>query len=245
VRVFFGLSVGPRMGPYSALPLPGLLATAAVLGFDCLAPRLPAPWIFRRRLAALFAALGALFLYRLACLDHQPQIVALQTAAGELRLPAAQAVAISRALARLERNARDGDTLTAFPESGFFNFVIGLRSPLRQDLILPGALAGSREAAAARQIGDAGPRYVLLCNRPTSEFGPRAFGRDYAVPLWREVERHYVLAGAFGAAEPTAAIGDRDFFIRLYERSPATTASALLAATGPRRWPSPRVAAAR
>lgn len=229
------------MGPHSAIPLPGLLATAAVLGFDCLAPRLPAPWIFRRRLAALFAVVGALFLYRLTRLDHQPQIVPLTTAAGALRLPAAQAAAISRALERLESSARDGDTLTAFPESGFFNFVTGLRSPLRQDLILPGVLAGPREAAAARQIGEAGPRYILLCNRPTSEFGPAAFGRDYAVPLWREVERHYVLVGAFGAAASDAPVGAPEFFIRLYERSPVVLAPVQLASTGLRRWPSPSV----
>jgi len=243
-RVFFGLAVGPRMGTFSALPLPGLLATAAVLGFDLLAPRLPAPRVFRRRLAALFAVVGALFLYRIERLDHGPRMVELATAAGPLRLPAAEAGAIAQTLQYLELHAGDGDTLTAFPESGFFNFATGLRSPLAQDLLLPGALSGRREAAAARRIDDAGPRYVLLCNRPTPEFGPAAFGRDYAVPLWREVERRYVLAAAFGAAGPAAPVGAKDFFVRVYERRPGAGAPVQLASTGVRRWPGPGFAVA-
>jgi hypothetical protein len=149
---------------------------------------------------------------------------------------------IARTLAYLERNARDGETLTAFPESGFFNFVLGLRSPLRQDLIVPGVLSGLREADAARRVGNAGPKYVLLCNRPTTEYGPVAFGRDYAARLWRAVGDHYVLAEAFGRAQPDAPVGVRDFFIRVYLRSPEASAAAALPSPGLRRQPSASVA---
>jgi hypothetical protein len=234
-RVLFGLSVGPRMSAYAALPLPGLLATAAVLGFDVLAPRLPAPRLFSRRLAACCAILGALFLYRIGRIDNNPGIVSLETAAGTLRLPAPEASAIARTLSYLERNARDGETLTAFPESGFFNFVLGLRSPLRQDLIVPGVLAGLPEAATARQVDVAGPKYILLCNRPTPEYGPVAFGRDYAARLWTEVQGRYVLTGAFGWALPNAPVGTSEFFIRLYERNPAANAPVQLPSSGLRR----------
>jgi len=240
-RVFFRIEVGPRMGPHTSLAIPGLLATAAVLVFDLLAPRLPAPEVFRRRLAAVFAVAGILFLYRVERLDHRPQIAELRTAAGDLRLPAAKAAAIARTLEYLQGRARPGDTLTAFPESGFFNFVTGLRSPLRQDLIVPGVLSGSREAAAVRRIDAAGPKYILLCNRTTAEFGPAAFGRDYAVQLWSDVGRHYVLAAAFGPAAPAAPIGAKDFFIRLYERSPRANAPLELTSTGPRRQPTPSI----
>ncbi len=245
LRVFFGLGVGPRMSPNAALPLPGLLATAAVLGFDRLARRLPEPRIFRRRLAALFALVGLLFLYRLARLDHRPERVEVETAAGSLRLPAPQAAAVKGALADLERSARYGDTLTAFPESGFFNFATGLRSPLRQDLVLPGVLWGAREADAARQIAEAGPRFVLLCNRPTAEYGPDAFGRDYDALLWRTVLDHYALAAAFGPARPDAPVGDGAFFIRLYERRRLAPAPVELAANGARPAPRPRLALLR
>ncbi|HLX09465.1 MAG TPA: hypothetical protein VKY89_16550 [Thermoanaerobaculia bacterium] len=233
-RVFFGLVVGPRMGPISALPLPGLLATGAVLAFDVMAPRTPAPASFRRRLAAIGAVVGVLFLYRLARFDDQPRRVRLATAAGCLRLAAPEARAIAETLDYLDLRARDGDTLTAFPESGFFNFVTGLRSPLRQDLIVPGVLRGAREEDAARQLADAGPRFVLLCNRPTREFGPEAFGRDYAVRLWSGVAAHYRLAAAFGPGGGASPVGVKDFFVRLYERSPAAGAPVRLAALGRR-----------
>ncbi len=239
VRVFFGVTLSPRMGPYTAVALPGLVATAAVLGFDVLAPRLPAPALFRWRLAAIFAVLGACFLYRIGQLNHQPRKLELSTAAGVVRLPATKATTIAQALGYLAARARDGDTLVAFPESGFFNFVTGMRSPLRQDLVLPGVLFGPREDAVARQIDAAGPRYVLLCNRPTSEFGPEAFGRDYAVELWNEVGHSYTLAAAFGPAAPTSPVGASDFFIRIYERTPRASAPVQLASTGPRQQPVP------
>jgi hypothetical protein len=131
--------------------------------------------------------------------------------------------------------------LTAFPESGFFNFVLGLRSPLRQDLIVPGVLDGPPEAAAARQVDVAGPEYILLCNRPTPEYGPVAFGRDYAARLWSEVESRYVLAGAFGWARPTAPVGAGLFFIRLYERSPQAPPAVRLPSLGHGRRPGAEV----
>ncbi|HTQ79395.1 MAG TPA: hypothetical protein VMM92_05325, partial [Thermoanaerobaculia bacterium] len=201
--------------------------------------RLPAPRVFRRRLAAILTVVAMLYLYRIEKFDHPPGTVALETAAGTLRLPARQATAIAQALGYLERNAHDGETLTAFPESGFFNFVLGLRSPLQQDLIIPGVLHGSREVAAARQVGTAGPRFVLLCNRPTPEYGQIAFGRDYATGLWREVTARYVLAESFGGARGTLPVGAGPFFIRLYERSPEAPASAQLPSSGLRHRPTP------
>lgn len=249
LRVLFGLSVGARMSPYSAVALPGLLATGAVLVFDLLAPRFAAPRVFRVRMAVVFAAFGVLFLYRVGMADNGPHTVALQTAAGTLRLPSQEAAAIGQTLRYLERNARAGETLAAFPEGGFFNFVLRLRSPLRQDLIVPGVLSGEREDAVVRQVEVSGPRYVLLCNRPTPEYGPVAFGRDYAARLWSEVESRYVLTRSFGWARPSAPVGARRFFIRLYERSPElatasldvspSTANSAAAAAGPARSVDP------
>ena len=225
LRVLFGLSVGPRMSPYAAVALPGVIATGAVLAFDVLAPLLPAPRLFRYRVAIVFAVFGLLFLYRVERADNGPRAVALATAAGTLRLPAQEAATIGQTLRYLERRARAGETLAAFPEGGFFNFVLGLRSPLRQDLIVPGVLSGAREDAVARQVEASGPRFVLLCNRPTPEYGPVAFGRDYAEKLWSEVESRYVLTRSFGWARSDAPVGARRFFIRVYERNPEMTAS--------------------
>jgi 4-amino-4-deoxy-L-arabinose transferase-like glycosyltransferase len=248
LRVVLDLPLGPRMGPYASLPLPGLLATAAVLAFDALAPRLPDPATFRRRLVALLAVVCGLFLYRVDRLDQQPRPASLETSAGTLRLPAREARAVDHALRYLAGRSRAGDELTAFPESGFFNFVTGMRSPLRQDQIFPGVLSGEREVEVARLIDRAGPRFVLLCNRPTPEYGPARFGADYDLALWHEIERRYALAATFGRAPPTAPGNPERFLIRVYERlAPPALAPMRLAERAPTGgessgspWPQPR-----
>jgi hypothetical protein len=216
-RVILGLAVGPKMFAFCALPLPPLLATAAVLAGDLLASRLRDSRGFRLRLAAMAVGLAALYLFRLGALSRGPHIVPLETPAGSLRLRWKEAYAIAGTLDYLAARARPGDTLASFPEAGFFNFVTGLRNPLRDEQIFPGVLDSGEEAEVARRLLASRPRFVLLANRPTPEFGPRAFGEDYAVGLWSAVEGHYSLAASFGNAPEWASIGAHRFFIRIYE----------------------------
>jgi len=220
-RVVLGCKIGPEMTAYCALPLPLLLATAGVLGADVLAPRLRDPGGFRCRFAVLAVALAGLYLFRLGALAWGPHIVPLDTPAGSLRLPWKEANAIAGTLHYLAGRARPGDRLASFPEAGFFNFVTGLPNPMREEEIFPGVLGGGREAEATAHLLASRPRFVLLANRPTPEFGPRAFGGDYATSLWSAVEDHYSLAATFGNAAEGAPIGARRFFIRIYELDPA------------------------
>jgi hypothetical protein len=219
-RVVLGNKIGPGMTAYCALPLPLLLATGGVLGADLLAPRLRDPGGFRFRFAVLAAALAGLHLFRLGALAWGPHIVKLETPGGSLRLPWKEANAIAGTLDYLAARARPGDRLASFPEAGFFNFVIGLPNPMREEEIFPGVLGGGREAEATARLLASRPRFVLLANRPTPEFGPRAFGDDYATSLWSAVEDHYSLAATFGNAAEDAPIGARRFFIRIYEPDP-------------------------
>jgi hypothetical protein len=216
-RVILNLAVGPQMLAYCALPLPPLLAAAAVLAGDLLAPRLRDPRGFRLRLAAMAVGLAALYLFRLGALARGPHIVRLETPSGGLRLPWKEAHAIAGTLDYLAAHARPGDTLASFPEAGFFNFVTGLRNPLWEEQIFPGVLDSRQEAEVARRLLASRPRFVLLANRPTPEFGPRVFGGDYAVGLWSAVEARYSLAASFGNAPEWASIGAHRFFIRIYE----------------------------
>lgn len=219
-RVVLGCKIGPEMSAYCALPLPLLLATAGVLGADLLAPRLRDPGGFRFRFAVLAVALAGLYLFRLGALAWGPHIVRLDTPGGSLRLPWKEANAIAGTLDYLAGRARPGDRLASFPEAGFFNFVTGLPNPMREEEIFPGVLGGGREAKATARLLASRPRFVLLANRPTPEFGPRAFGDDYATSLWSAVEDHYSLAATFGNAAEGAPIGARRFFIRIYEPDP-------------------------
>jgi hypothetical protein len=219
-RVILGLAVGPKMFAFCALPLPPLLAAAAVLAGDLLAPRLRDSRGFRLRLAAMAFGLAALYLFRLGALSRGPHIVPLETPAGSLRLQWREAHAIAGTLDYLAAHARPGDTLASFPEAGFFNFVTGLRNPLRDEQIFPGVLGSGQEAEVAGRLLASRPRFVLLANRPTPEFGPRAFGEDYAVGLWSAVVAHYSLAASFGNAPDWASIGAHRFFIHIYEPVP-------------------------
>jgi hypothetical protein len=219
-RVVLGCKIGPEMSAYCALPLPLLLATAGVLAADLLAPRLRDPGGFRFRFTVLAVALAGLYLFRLGALAWGPHIVRLDTPAGSLRLPWKEANAIAGTLDYLAGRARPGDRLASFPEAGFFNFVTGLPNPMREEEIFPGVLGGGREAEATARLLASRPRFVLLANRPTPEFGPRAFGDDYATSLWSAVEDHYSLAATFGNAAEGAPIGARRFFIRIYEPDP-------------------------
>lgn len=219
-RVVLGNKIGPGMTAYCALPLPLLLATAGVLGADVLAPRLRDPGGFRCRFAVVAVALAGLYLFRVGALAWGPHVVQLDTPGGSLRLPWKEANAVAGTLDYLAARARPGDRLASFPEAGFFNFVTGLPNPMREEEIFPGVLGGGREAEATARLLASRPRFVLLANRPTPEFGPRAFGDDYATSLWSTVEDRYSLAATFGNAPEGAPIGARRFFIRVYEPDP-------------------------
>jgi len=99
--------------------------------------------------------------------------------------------------------------LSGAPETGFFNFVTGLRSPLRQEQIFPGHLDAAAEARAAERLEAAGPRFFLLVNQPAPAFESAAFGRDYATRFWGAVERRYRLVASFGKPRPTLRSGGR------------------------------------
>jgi hypothetical protein len=238
-RIVLNMALGPLMSPYVAGPLPGLLAVAAVLCGDVLTMHVRQPEVFRRRLAVLLAGVTLLYLYRIERAHWREHLVRLETSAGPLRLPARQALPISNALEFLKDHSQPGETMASFPESGFFNFIVALKNPLREDQIMPGQLDSQSEQVVADQLATDGPRYVMLTNRPTGEFGAIAFGRDYASEVWGSVESHYSLAGTFGSF-PTAPVGAASFFVRIYERSSVRRPGLLLA-----RAPSPETMSRR
>jgi hypothetical protein len=219
-RVLLGLAYGAVTTPYSILAVPGLAACAALLVLDDLPGRLAAPEAFRRLAAVIFAALAVVAVARWRRLLPPARAARLETAAGFLRLRPDRAVPAAQALAYLAESARPGDALSGAPEAGFFNFVTGLRNPLRQEQILPGHLDAAGETRVAERIERSGPRFFLLVNQPAPAFGSVSFGRDYAIEVWRAVERRYRLTAAFGEAPPEAPVGDPRFFIRVYERLP-------------------------
>jgi 4-amino-4-deoxy-L-arabinose transferase-like glycosyltransferase len=216
-RVVVGLAYGAVTIPYSIIAVPGLAASAAVLVLDLLPKRLTHPGVFRRAVAAVFLALSALALARLARFYPPERARTIVTAAGSLRLSTEKALALEQALEYVRTQARPGDLLAGFPEAGLFHFATGIPNPLREDQILPGVLDAEAEAKVSRRLEETRPRFVLLVNQPSAAFGQAAFGRDYAVDLWGTVERLYRLVAVFGDAPPDAPVGSPRFFIRVYE----------------------------
>ena len=210
-------------GPYNAyfLPLPALVAGLAFLRLAdhaavFLGPALP-------RLAA--AALAVFLLARIAALAdlyRGPAWSPVATPAGRVRLTEPIAATTNLALADLARRLRPGGTLVGFPEGGFFNYVLGQRTPLREEQFFPGRLDAAAERRVARRLEEEPPDAILLANVHAVGEGARAFGKDYLVELASVLERRFRVVAAFGpGAGPTAAIGDPQFFIEVRVPAPA------------------------
>jgi hypothetical protein len=204
-------------GPYNAyfLPLPALLATIAIGRLTdrasvSLGPSLP-------RLASV--ALAVFLLFRLAALADLYRRVPwnpVATPAGVVRLPEPIASTTQFALADLERRVRPAGTLVGFPEGGFFNYVLGRRTPLREEQFFPGRLDAETEGRVARLLEERPPDAVVLFNVHAVGEGARDFGKDYLQELGGVVQRRFRVAAAFGpGAAPGAAIGDPQFFIEV------------------------------
>lgn len=73
---------------------------------------------------------------------------------------------------------RDGE-LVVVPEASALGFLLGVRSPLRLEQLLPGHLDDRADADAAARLRTAPPRRIVVFDRSFPEFGGKTFGRDY------------------------------------------------------------------
>ena len=119
-----------------------------------------------------------------------------------------------------ERTGPD-DYLLAAPQATTINFLAARRYPLREEIILPGFLAGEKELDAIERIKARKTPLILIVNIDTSEFRDRAFGVDYNVGLMRWIGENYRLSARFDSANShNAKLGDKPFFILAFERNP-------------------------
>jgi hypothetical protein len=123
----------------------------------------------------------------------------------------------NEAIAYIAAHTPDGSAVAVLPEGTSINFLADRRNPLREEITTPGFLDAAGEARAIRQLQENGTALILLTNRPTREFGPEAFGRDYCQRLMRWIEDRYVVCAMFGPVKDRRLqIGDPRFFIRAY-----------------------------
>ena len=90
---------------------------------------------------------------------------------------------------------------------------------LREQIALPGFLDEVGEQAELARLEARRVSYVLIVNRPMTEFGATAFGRDFFPQMGAWIAAHYRVTRVCGAPdEPSIAIGDPRFFVKILER---------------------------
>jgi hypothetical protein len=210
-------------GPYNAffLPLPLLVAVTAIFGIadratDMFGAALP-------RLAA--AALTLFVIVRVAeTADRHrgPGWARVRTPAGTIVLPEPVAETTRLALDDLGKRLRPGSTLAGFPETGFFNYVLGRRNPFRHEQYFPGHLDPAAEEALAAALAAHPPDALLYANVLAVGEGARAFGRDSMRTLDAAARARTRPAAVYGpGARDGARIGDPGFFVEVRIPSPS------------------------
>ena len=143
--------------------------------------------------------------------------VPIATARGTLVAEPDMGQAFNEALDYIARTTGPDDAIAVMPEGTSIDFLSARRNPLREEIVTPGYLDAQQEERAIRQLRDAGTALILIPNRPTTEFGPAVFGRDYAQRVMRWIEANYSTCAIFGPVkDPGLEIGDPPFFIRAY-----------------------------
>ena len=171
----------------------------------------------RRILLALIMAAGIGNIGVLAYRFRSRSTVPISTVRGTIVSDPEMGLAFNEALAYITGHTAPGDAIAVLPEGTALTFLSGRRNPLREEIITPGYLDADAEERAIRQLRDANTALILIPNRPTREFGPAVFGRDYCQRLMHWIDAHYTPCAIFGPVkDPALQIGDPPFFLRGY-----------------------------
>jgi hypothetical protein len=198
IVIFTYLWVGPFAGSFEDARAANVARTIAV------------------SLIALSAVINSVVLaYRYQTRNTVP----ISAARGTLIAEPDMGQAFNEALEYITRLTDRDDAVAVIPEGTAIDFLSERRNPLREEIITPGYLDARGEERAIGQLRDAGTALILIPNRPTREFGPAVFGRDYCRRLMQWIEANYSTCGIFGPVKDNGlTIGDRPFFIRAYCR---------------------------
>ncbi len=196
--------------PYAPLGAVSTLPAVAWL----LACRIPAtaPPESRRR-GALLAVVPlllapVLFLPRLVEFYLAPR-TEVAGPAGRWFLPGDEGALFSRLAAHLSRaGVRDRD-LAVLPEAGALSFLLGVRSPLRFEHVLPGCVDDRVDRDLAEGLDRARPTRVVVVSRPTPELGTSVFGRDYGKEIAARLARDYAVEETFREGSASAVVLSR------------------------------------
>jgi hypothetical protein len=173
-----------------------------------------------RTIAVSLIALSAVINSAVLAYRYQTRnTVPISAARGTLIAEPDMGQAFNEALDYIARLTDRDDAVAVIPEGTAIDFLSERRNPLREEIITPGYLDARGEERAIEQLRDAGTALILIPNRPTREFGPAVFGRDYCRRLMQWIEANYSTCSIFGPVKDNnLTIGDPPFFIRAYCR---------------------------
>ena len=193
--------------PYAPLGAVSTLPAVAWL-LACRTPAAEAPEARRRgALHAVVPLLLApvLFLPRLVEFYRAPR-TEVAGPAGRWFPPGDEGALFSRLAAHLSKaGVRDRD-LAVLPEAGALSFLLGVRSPLRFEHVLPGCVDDRVDGDLAEWLDRAQPARVVVVSRPTSEFGRSTFGRDYGTEIAARLARDYAVEETFHEGGASAVV---------------------------------------
>ena len=100
----------------------------------------------------------------------------------------------------LARTAEPDATLTVVPEGVMINYLARRLSPSPFLTYMPDAIAMWGEETLLAPLRGRPPRYVIVVQRNTSEYGATLFGRDYGLEILSWLQERYEPVGAVGGS---------------------------------------------
>ncbi len=146
-----------------------------------------------------------LFLPRLVLFYRAPR-TEVAGPAGRWLPPGDEGELFSKLAGHLARAGVKDRDLAVLPEAGALGFLIGVRSPLRFEHVIPGCVDARVDADLAEDLDNSRPTWVVFVSRPTPEYGPAAFGTDYGREIAARLARDYVVEARYSAGEMTAVV---------------------------------------
>jgi hypothetical protein len=146
----------------------------------------------RVRLLVLTPLLAAplLFLPRLVVF-YRASRTCVEAPRGTWCPPGDEGELYSKLVGHLTRAGVKDRSLVAIPEASALGFLLGVKSPLRLEQLLPGLLDGRADLDATWRMEQTRPERVVVIDRPTDEYGGKILGRDYGLRLAALIAREY------------------------------------------------------
>jgi hypothetical protein len=193
--------------PYAPLAaVSSLPAVAWLLGV-----RIPRAAGAERRARAVLLAMvplllaPVLFLPRLVLFYRAPR-TEVSGPAGRWLPPGEEGALFEKVVAHLTTVGVKDRELAVLPEAGALGFLLSVRSPLRFEQVLPGHVDARVDRGLAGDLDRTRPARVVVVSRPTPEYGPVTFGRDYAIEIAARLARDYTVEKRLRAGEMTAVV---------------------------------------